>query len=164
MNSAFALAPDKPHSVVIVMNKVDPVYVSEAKNAFNGYNQENFYSLSLTAENASLNDSIKMVVIGNFPTDKAALDYLQNLQPIAPRQIVPWLPANKYTFLIISGPNLQLLLNNKDLNAYRQFLSAAYPGRIFRYQFPLPAPQSELPAAQIELPAPRCRPPRIRPA
>jgi hypothetical protein len=48
MNSAFALTPDKPHSVLIVMNKVDPVYVSEAKNAFNGYNQENFYSQSLT--------------------------------------------------------------------------------------------------------------------
>jgi hypothetical protein len=48
MNSAFALTPDKPHSVLIVMTKVDPVYVSEARNAFNGYNQENFYSQSLT--------------------------------------------------------------------------------------------------------------------
>jgi len=129
MNSAFALDPDKPQSVMIVMNKVDPVYVSEAKNAFNGYNQENFYSQGLTAENASLNDSVKMVVIGGFPTDKAALDYLQNAKALAPRQIVPWLPANKYTFLIISGTNLQILLSNKDLNAYHQFLTAAYPGK-----------------------------------
>jgi tetratricopeptide (TPR) repeat protein len=129
MNSAFALDPAKPHSVVIVMNKVDPVYVSEAKNAFNGYNQENFYSQQLTAENASLSDSVKMLVIGSFPTDKDALTYLNNARALAPRQIVPWLPANKYTFLIISGDNLQVLLNNKDLNGYRQFLSAAYPGK-----------------------------------
>ena len=129
MNSAFALNPDAPHSVVIVMNKVDPVYVSEARNAFSGYNQENFYSQQLTAENASLNDSVKVLVIGSFPTDKDALTYLTNARALAPRQIVPWLPADKYSFLIISGANLQLLLNNKDLNAYRQFLSAAYPGK-----------------------------------
>jgi len=108
---------------------VDPVYVSEARNAFSGYNQENFYSQQLTAENASLNDSVKVLVIGSFPTDKDALTYLTNARALAPRQIVPWLPADKYSFLIISGANLQLLLNNKDLNAYRQFLSAAYPGK-----------------------------------
>ncbi len=73
MNSAFALTPDKPHSVLIVMNKVDPVYVSEAKNAFNGYNQENLYSQSLTADNASISDSVKLLVISGFATDADAL-------------------------------------------------------------------------------------------
>jgi outer membrane protein assembly factor BamD (BamD/ComL family) len=129
INSAFSLKPDIPHSVVIVMTKVDPVYVSEARNAFNGYNQENFYSQQLTADNASLNDSVKMLVIGGFPADKEAMTYMNNMKALAPRQIVPWLPADKYVFLIISGANLQLLLNNKDLNAYRKFLSAAYPGK-----------------------------------
>lgn len=129
MNSVFAFTPDKPHAVLIVMDKVDPVYVSEARNAFNGYNTENFYSLSLTANNNSLNDSLKLVVIGNFPTDAAALDYMQNIKALAPRQIVPWLPAGKYTFQIISVPNLELLLSNKDMSAYRRFLTAAYPGK-----------------------------------
>jgi hypothetical protein len=129
LNSAFSLNPDAPHSVVMIMTKVDPVYVSEARNAFNGYNQENFYSQLLTAENASLNDSVKILKIGNFASDQAAMTYLTNAKALAPRQIVPWLPADKYTFLIISVANLQLLLNNKDLNAYRQFLSAAYPGK-----------------------------------
>lgn len=129
MNSVFSLNPETPHSVVIVMTKVDPVYVNEARNAFNGYNQENFYGKQLTAENSSLNDTVKMLVIGSFPTDKDALSYLNSIKALAPRQIVPWLPADKYTFLIISGANLQLLLNNKDLNAYHQFLSAAYPGK-----------------------------------
>ena len=129
MNSVFALNPDGPHSVVILMDKVDPVYVSEARNAFNGYNQENFYSQQLTAENASLSDSAKMLVIGSFPSDKEAITYLSNAKALAPRQIIPWLPANKYTLFIISTANLQLLLTNKDINAYRQFLSAAYPGK-----------------------------------
>jgi hypothetical protein len=129
LNSAFSFTPAGPHAVVIVMNKVDPVYVSEAKNAFSGYNQENFYSQSLTADNASLSDSLKLLVISGFPTDKEALAYLQNAKALAPRQIVPWLPADKYTFIIISGANLQILLTGKDMAAYRKFLSAAYPGK-----------------------------------
>lgn len=129
MNSAFALTPDKPHSVLIVMNKVDPVYVSEAKNAFNGYNQENLYSQSLTADNASISDSVKLLVISGFATDADALTYLQNVRALAPRQIVPWLPADKYTILIISATNLSVLMNNKDMSGYRKFLSAAYPGK-----------------------------------
>ncbi len=129
LNTAFTLNPDLPHSVVMVMTKVDPVYVSEARNAFNGYNQENFYSQQLTADNASLSDSVKMLLIAGFKTDQDALKYLNNAKALAPRQIVPWLPADKYVFLIISDANLQLLLNNKDLNAYRKFLSTAYPGK-----------------------------------
>jgi outer membrane protein assembly factor BamD (BamD/ComL family) len=129
LNSAFSFNPDAPHSVAIVMTKVDPVYVSEARNAFTGYNQEYFYDKQLTAENASLNDTVKLLVIGSFPTDKDAITYLNKMKALAPRQIVPWLPADRYTFVIVSTANLQLLLNNKDLNAYRQFLSTAYPGK-----------------------------------
>jgi hypothetical protein len=129
MNSAFALTPDKPHSVVIVMTKVDPVYVSEAKNAFNGYNQENFYSQSLTSDNVSLSDSVKLLVISGFATDADAITYLQKVKPLAPHQIVSWLPADKYTFIIISAANLSVLMNSKDMAAYRKFLSAAYPGK-----------------------------------
>ncbi|HZE84515.1 MAG TPA: hypothetical protein VE035_09410, partial [Puia sp.] len=129
LNSAFAYSPEKPHSVMIVMDKVDPVYVSEAKNAFTRYNQENYYSQALTIENSSLNDSLKLVVIGTFENSAAALDYLSKTRAIAPRAIVPWLPVNKYSFLIISGPNLDQLKTNKDMSAYRKFLSAAFPGK-----------------------------------
>ena len=129
LNSVFSFNPAQTHSVLIVMDKVDPVYVSEARNAFNGFNTENYYSQSLTASNASLSDSLKLLVIGSFSDDKAALDYLQKAKALAPRQIVPWLPANKYTFVVISGPNLDLLLNNKDMAAYRKFLAAVYPGK-----------------------------------
>jgi len=129
LNSVFSLTPDKPHSVAIVLNKVDPVYVNETKNAFSRYNTEEYYSQQLTTNSSDLSDSLKMVVIGNFGNANDALDYLQKAKALAPRQIVPWLPAGKYSFLIISGPNLDLLLNNKDLSAYRKFLQAAYPGK-----------------------------------
>lgn len=129
LNSVFSLTPDKSHSVILVLNKVDPVYVNEAGNAFGRYNTENFYSMGLKTQNASLNDSLKLVVIGGFPDANGAQDYIRNVKPMAPRAIIPWMPAGKYTFLIISDTNLELLLNNKDMAAYQKFLSAAYPGK-----------------------------------
>ena len=129
LNSVFTFTPDQPHSVLIVMDKVDPVYVSEARNAFSRFNTENYFSLSLTTNNASLSDSLKLVVIGNFANSNAALEYLLQVRALSPRAIIPWMPAGKYIFQVISGPNLELLLNNKDMPAYRRFLSAVYPGK-----------------------------------
>jgi len=129
LNSVFSLTPDKPHSVIMVLDKVDPVYVNEAGNAFGRYNTENYYSLGLKTQNASLNDSLKLVVIGDFPDASGAQDYIRNVKPMAPKAIIPWMPAGKYTFLIISDTNLELLLGNKDMPAYLKFLSAAYPGK-----------------------------------
>lgn len=120
-NSAFAYNPEKPHSVMILMDKVDPVYVTETRTAFSRYNQENFYGQSLTIDNSSVSDTLKLVVISSFENAAAALDYMHKIQAAAPREIVPWLPANKYSFYIISGPNLELLLNNRDMPAYKRF-------------------------------------------
>lgn len=126
-NSTFTYTPDKPHAVIIVLDKVDPVYVTETRNAFNRWNLENFYNQSLTIDNSALNDSLKLVVINSFENGAAALDYLRKAKAAAPGEVVPWLPAGKYTFLIISAPNLQLLLSNKDMPGYRKFLTTAYP-------------------------------------
>ena len=129
LNSAYTFTPDKAHSVIIVLDKVDPVYVTETRNAFTRYNLENFYSQQLTINNTSLTDSLKLVVINTFENSTTAMEYLQKARAAAPREVVPWLPAGKYTFMIISAPNLQLLMNNKDMQAYRKFLEAAYPGK-----------------------------------
>ena len=131
LNTGFSLTPDQTHVVVMVMDKVDPVYVTEASNAFSRYNTEMFYSKALTTANASLNDSLKLMIISKFGNADDALEYMKNMKARAPREIVPWLPAGKYTFLIISSSNLELLLNNKDMPAYRKFLQAAYPNNPF---------------------------------
>ncbi|HTI12292.1 MAG TPA: tetratricopeptide repeat protein [Puia sp.] len=120
-NSAFDYTPEKPHSVMILLEKVDPVYVTETRNAFNRYNQENYYGQSLTIDNSSVSDTLKLVVIGSFPNAAAAQEYMHKAQAAAPREVVPWLPADKYSFFIISGPNLELLLNNRDMPAYKRF-------------------------------------------
>jgi len=66
-------------------------------------------------------------VISSFENAAAAVEYMHKAQSMAPREIIPWLPANKYSFLIISGPNLELLLNNKDMPAYKRFNNLINP-------------------------------------
>jgi len=39
------------------------------------------------------------------------------------------LPAGKYSFVIITDQNLELLKTNKDVAAYRRFLETNFPGK-----------------------------------
>ncbi len=128
-SSPFTAAPERPHAVALIMNKVDPVYVTESKNAFDRYNRENYYGKHFDINQVSLSDSIKMVVINGFENAASALHYLDKAGKVAGMEILPWLPANKYTFIIIDDQNLSTLQSNKDIQAYRKFLSVYYPDR-----------------------------------
>jgi hypothetical protein len=59
--------------------------------------------------------------MSGFENAAVALVYMQNVQEVASTQIVPWLPAGKYSFLIISKDNLEVLKNNLDLEGYQRF-------------------------------------------
>lgn len=119
--TAFTFHAEAPHAVVAVLNKVDPVYVTESRNAFNRYNQSNYSAKPIDITNQSLNDSIKLVVMSGFDNAAVALSYMKSVQAVAATQIVPWLPAGKYSFMIISGDNLDVLKNNQDVEGYRRF-------------------------------------------
>jgi tetratricopeptide (TPR) repeat protein len=118
-----------PHYVAIVLNKVDPVYVNEARNAFNRYNREEYSAKGFTVNNQSVSDDIKLVLIGSFANANEAIAYIDKTKKLAATEIVPWLPAAKYSFVIITDNNLQVLMNTKDVNALKNFLNQNYPGK-----------------------------------
>jgi tetratricopeptide (TPR) repeat protein len=120
---------ETPHYVAIVLNKVDPVYINEARNAFNRYNREEYAAKGFTVNNQSVSDDIKLVLIGTFPNANEAIAYIDKTKKLAATEIVPWLPAAKYSFIIITDNNLQVLMNTKDVNALKNFLNQNYPGR-----------------------------------
>ncbi len=126
----FVLKPDSPHTVIMILDKVDGMYVNEAKNAFTRYNNENYYGQQLVITkdvlDAATNQSL--LVIGSFANDNAAIDYYNKIKKSAARE-VSWLPAAKYSFLIITNDNLQVLKTNKDLAGYKTLLNTLYPGK-----------------------------------
>lgn len=125
---AYVLDINTTYSVVIVMNKVDQVYVTETRNAFNRYNKTKFYNKPININNEVLNDSVKLVVMNSFENAAVALDYMDKARKAAPNEI-PWLPAAKYSFMIITTPNLELLKETKDIDAYKKWLAESFPGR-----------------------------------
>jgi tetratricopeptide (TPR) repeat protein len=128
-NSIYTHTPDVAHFAVVVLDKVDIVFASEAKNAFFRYNRERYYKQPLDIQTLTLNNDTKLLLISNFATSQAAVDYAVLARSQAASQIVPWLTANKYSFTVISAPNLELLKTTTDMVAYKKFLEQYLPGK-----------------------------------
>jgi hypothetical protein len=78
---------------------------------------------------AELGADKKLVIIGPFYNAQDAMDYVGIAKKLAPQEIIPWLKAEKYSFLIVSAENLPVLQENKDLTLYRRFLEQFLPGK-----------------------------------
>jgi outer membrane protein assembly factor BamD (BamD/ComL family) len=120
--SLFTYDANATQFVVIVLNKVDNVFGNEARNAFNRYNKERYYNLPLNSQLVPLDEENRLLLIGNFANIMQATEYIQKASPIAPREIIPWLKAEKYSFTVISDKNLEVLKTNPNLTNYKKFL------------------------------------------
>ena len=127
-SGSFVMAVNAPHHVLMVLDKVDGVYVTEAKNAFTRYNRENYYGQPITISSEPLDAGLNLLVIRSFPDAAAAVLYYDKIKRSAASE-VSWLPANKYSFLIITEENLQVLKTNKDLPGYKALLNTQFQNR-----------------------------------
>ncbi|HET9824687.1 MAG TPA: hypothetical protein VFP87_05105, partial [Chitinophagaceae bacterium] len=125
----FAFNSAAPHYVIVILNKVDPVFGNEARNAFNRYNKEKFYNKTFDLTVLNIDPENKLLLIKPFDNAQAAMDYIQQVKPKAATDIVPWLKPDKYSFSIISEQNLGILQSNPDLAAYKRFLEQNLPGK-----------------------------------
>ncbi len=123
----YSFIPDEPHYAVVVLNKVDPVFGNEARNAFNRHNKEKFYNQPLDVKQVAVNEDIRFLVVESFSNAPAAIDYIQKVKPVAATQIVPWLKGDKFSFTIISERNLKTLLGTKNFEVYKGFLDQNLP-------------------------------------
>ena len=121
----YVLDESAVHLVIVVLNKVDPVYVTEARNALIRFNNEGYYTKTLTINKDMVDDQNALLVINKFADADAALAYLAKVKAAAPREM-PWLPASKYSFYIITEQNINVLKDKKDLPVYKTLLNAKY--------------------------------------
>jgi len=116
------------HHAAIVLDKVDPLFVNEVKNAYTRFNRERYrqtYPMNLV----DLDANRKILLIGDFASAQEALNYMIAAKRAAPSEVMPWLKAEKYSFSIINNENLLLLLGRKDLEQYNKFLVQNLPGK-----------------------------------
>jgi hypothetical protein len=127
--SAYSFKPDDKYYAVVILTKVDMVWVNETKNAFNIYNRNKYYNRTFEYTVNQLNPEYKLLLIGNFDNAQAAAEYIQTVKPVSNSQIVPWLAADKYTFTVISAANLEILKTQQDIGLYKQFIEKNLPGK-----------------------------------
>jgi tetratricopeptide (TPR) repeat protein len=128
VNGPYTFKPTMPQNVIMVMDKVDGTYVNESKNAFTRFVSENLRGQTITVTKTAVDKDISLLVFASFENADAAMQFLGKIRKAAPDE-VSWLPANKYSFLIISDDNLQLLQLNKNLKEYKDLLNKQYPGK-----------------------------------
>jgi tetratricopeptide (TPR) repeat protein len=124
----FTLDPSAAHHVVMVLDKVDPVFQSEARNALTRYVRERLGGV-VELKRDALDKDRALVVFSSFKNAQEALDNAVRIKKDAAAEL-SWLPANKYSFIIISESNLQLLKQNLDLNGYRAIMNSTWPGKL----------------------------------
>lgn len=125
----YKMNPADPHYVVLVLNKVDPVYVNEARNAFTRYNKDTYYNKQFTESLADLDADNRLLIISPFSNAEEAINYITQTKPHTAAEILPWLKNGKYSYIILSDANYDLLKVNKDLDTYRTLLNQQYPGK-----------------------------------
>ncbi|MEO6583872.1 MAG: hypothetical protein ABIO05_06085, partial [Ferruginibacter sp.] len=106
------------------------VYVNEARNAFIRYNREKFYNqvINVVKDQLDAQTAILLFSSNGFADADAAVAYYDKIKKAAPAE-VSWLQPVKYSFIIISENNLQLLKTNKDLKNYKTLLNAQFNNR-----------------------------------
>lgn len=127
--SIYSFAPESPQYVVILLNKVDPIFVSEARNAFFRYNKDIYFNKQMQAELVEIDAENRFLLISPFKNVKEAVEYIDQTKPKTATDILPWLKGGKYSYLIITDKNLEVLKNSKDINKYQQFLQQTVPGK-----------------------------------
>lgn len=88
--------------MVLILNKVDPVFINEARNAFIRYNKETFYNKSYTTDLFQLDTDNRLLLISPFANAEDAIAYIDKTKPKTATEIIPWLKGGKYQFLHIN--------------------------------------------------------------
>jgi outer membrane protein assembly factor BamD (BamD/ComL family) len=128
-NAPFVHSPNEAHYVVLVLNKVDPVFSNEAKNAFIRYHRDNYANKQFSIDLFELDAENRLLLVAPFSSAADAITYIEQTRPRTANEIIPWLKGGKYSFSILTNGNFDLLKTNKDLEAYKAFLNQHFPGK-----------------------------------
>lgn len=118
---AYVYNATDPYTVLMYFDEVDPVYLTEARTAYQRYNSSSFGGQNIPLKIYEGDKDNTWMEMGLFSDVTTALGYMEEWKKNA-RQIVPWLPELKYNFVIISDRNLEMLKTRKNMEEYKTFL------------------------------------------
>jgi hypothetical protein len=127
--AVYSHNPNEAHAVMIILNKVDPVFRNESKNSFFMYNRQKYYNQTFDITAYDIDQDNRLLIITGFANAQAAIDYITAAKPKATTEIIPWLKQDRYAFSIIAPSNLEKLKADKNIISYKKFIEGFYPGK-----------------------------------
>jgi hypothetical protein len=129
LNKTYSFNPADTQYVVVMMKNVDPIFITEGRNAFNRYNQESYSGQNIEIYNRKINGDFNFLMCGPFTNAGAAIGYVDRTKPLAKTRIIPWLTPDKYSFSIISNANMKILIDTQDIDGYNAFIHQVFPDK-----------------------------------
>jgi len=123
----YVFVPTEQYTAVMLLDKVDVVYVNEARNALARYHRDKYPGRQFEMTLTQFDDTRKIITIAPFNGVVEANDYASRARNAAPSEIFPWMPQDRYSFFIISPANLELLRSRKDIRQYLDLLQQNIP-------------------------------------
>jgi outer membrane protein assembly factor BamD (BamD/ComL family) len=125
----YQFNPIEVHYVLLLFDKVDAVFINESKNAFTNYFKQNFYNKTIGLSIEKLNANTSFLLMSEFAKAGDAVDMIEAIKPVAATRIITFIPANKYSYVIISASNYKLLQEKNNMEEYQQFLHGIFPDK-----------------------------------
>ena len=127
--NSFSFNASDTQYVVVILEKVDPIFVNEGRNAFNRFNQERFPNQKIEMIIKKIDDQHQFLLFGPFINAAEALSYIDKTRPVTGSRIIPWLTPDKYGFSMISNHNMEVLLKTNNLEGYKAFIHGVFPDK-----------------------------------
>lgn len=126
---SFTFNPADSHYVMVILNKVDEVYVNETKNAFGRYNQQQYPTQKIGMGETKKIEQYSLVLVGPFPNVIDAMSYYDKTKSLVSSRIVPWLTKEKYSLSFIGNTNLEKIKTAEKIEEYSKFIKNLFPDR-----------------------------------
>lgn len=119
---------NEPYYMLLVFEDIDQVYRSEARIAFQRYNDKARGGEDITLQLYEPSDGSRWLEIGPFPAMASSLGYYDEAVANI-KSIIPWLATDKYQLMIISEKNLEIFKTRKDISEYLLFIRQYIKGK-----------------------------------
>lgn len=124
----FVVNLNEPHYPILLLDKVDDVFITETRKSFDKFHKEQAGMSGLGVGSLKLNQQYTLVLLGPSNNANGGLKYIDEVKPLTIK-ILPWLPAFKYTYSLIGITNLKILKANNNMDKYLAFLKKTFPGK-----------------------------------
>jgi tetratricopeptide (TPR) repeat protein len=129
--SPYIINPAEPCLVAMVLEKVDPAYVNEAWYALNASSRKNFNGQQVDVVKKKLKDNLWLITFSSaeFKNAETGVGFISYLKPIVQKELLTWLDASKYSYIILSEANYNLLQQEPNMVLYQKVLRETFPGK-----------------------------------